>query len=72
MKQLFSIIGKEDRLVIVDKMKRHEGNSKYPLAFCLEALYKFWYRDYVLESSILRGRGKSLCPGVLRLLEFVE
>lgn len=33
MKQLVSDIGKQDRLVIVDKMKRQEINSKIHLGF---------------------------------------
>jgi len=45
VKQVLSGIGKQDRLVIVDKTKRYEVNSKFISALCLGALYKLWYRE---------------------------
>lgn len=68
MKQLSSAIGKQDRLVFVYKVKRHEVNSGHILALCLGALYKFWYR----ELGPGEQRKQSLCPGLLGLLGFVE
>lgn len=61
MKQLFLGIGKQDRFVIVDKMKRQEVNSKLILAFCLGA-----------ETAVQETRAQRAASRLAEEIEFMS